>query len=261
MKLCDYLNECDTYTKKAVFVFGKTNGGIGDLTKFFTYLLQECMTHKIRLYYLLTGDPIDKYLKIDERFYMEKLEHEFYLQSINHITTIIDNVLYVVSPQTMYAVDDLFDKLVLPIDEIFYFTKEVLDRAAPYMGEYESIHLRLGDKHLETDKHFVLCYNDERSYNEDRIFECIQQREKVFFFCDNNSYKLKIKHKFSHVQITDFEIGHSSLINTTDSQLIDGLAEFYLLSKSTHIYKGSYSGYSIMASKMYRCPISDICVC
>jgi len=256
MKVDDYLNECDSYSKKAVFVFGKTNGGIGDLTKFFTYLLQMCITHKIRLYYLLTGDPIDKYLKLDDRFYTNKYENELYLQSITHLPFMIDHVMYVVSPQTMYAVDDIFNCITIPLSELFHFSDEVLNRAAPYLGHYESVHLRLGDKFLETDRHYVLVHDDERRYDEAKLFAFIQERN-VFFFCDNKSYKQSLKDRFN-IQITDFDIAHSSFINTTDAQLIDGLAEFYLLSKSTHIYKASYSGYSIMASKFYNCPISDL---
>ena len=253
----DYLKECDTYSKKVVFVFGKTNGGIGDLTKFFTYLLQLCIQHKIRLYYLLTGDPIDNYIKLDSKFYITKVEHELYLQSIYHLSDILNNVLYVVRPQLMYNVDNLYNKITIPLHELFHFTNEVTERAAPYMGEYISVHLRLGDKYLETDKQYVMVPTDERAYNETKLFEFLSSRN-VFFFCDNKSYKKRVKRMFDHIQITDFDIGHSSFVNTTNSQLIDGLAEFYLLSKSKHIYKSSYSGFSIMASKMYNSPISDL---
>jgi hypothetical protein len=247
MKVSDYLIECNSYTKKVVFVYGKTNGGIGDLIKYFTYLLQVCIKHKIRLY--LRGSRIDRYLKIDNRFYISTIEHQLYLDSINHITSILDSVLYVVYPQTMYAVNNLFDSLTIPLCDIFDFSNEVLERAAPYVGVYESLHLRLGDTFLEDT--CALVINDERKYDEAKMFAFMQERN-IFFFCDNKSYKQKIKNKFN-VQMTDFDIGH-----TTDAQILDCLAEFYLLSKSTHIYKASYSGYSIMASKMYNCPISDI---
>jgi hypothetical protein len=253
----DYLDVCDSYSKKVVFVFGKTNGGIGDLTKFFTYLLQLCIQHRIRLYYLLTGDPIDNYIKLDSKFYISKLEHELYLQSIHQLPDILDNVMYVVRPQLMYNVDNLYDKLTLHLHDIFSFTQEVIERAAPYMGDYVSVHLRLGDKFLETDKRYVMVPTDERTFDESNLFRFLASRN-VFFFCDNKSYKQRVKRMFDHTQITDFDIGHSSFINTTHSQLIDGLAEFYLISKSKHIYKASYSGFSIMASKMYQCPISDL---
>jgi len=257
MNVTEYLNVCDSYSKKVVFVFGKTNGGIGDLTKFFTYLLQECIQHKVRLYYVLTGDPIDKYLKIDERFYISRFKHELILQSVHHLHAILDNVLYIVQPQLMYVIDDIYSKLTIQLHEIFHFTDEVLKRAEPYKGEYISVHLRMGDKFLETDPRFVMVHNDTRTYDEGKLFSFLEKRN-VLFFCDNKSYKQRVKRMFDHIQITDFDIAHTSFLNTTDSQLIDGLAEFYLLSKSKHIYKASYSGFSIMASKMYNCPISDL---
>ena len=257
MNVADYLNECDSYSKKVVFVFGKTNGGIGDLTKFFTYLLQECIQHKVRLYYLLTGDPIDKYLKIDERFYISRIQHVLMLHSVQHLSTILENVFYIVQPQIMYVVDDIYSKLTIPLHKIFYFTDEVLNRAQPYTGHYISVHLRMGDKFLETDPRFVMVHNDTRTYDETKLFSFLE-KQNVLFFCDNKSYKQRVKRMFDHTRITDFDIGHTSFLNTTDSQLIDGLAEFYLLSKSKHIYKASYSGFSIMASKMYGCTISDL---
>jgi len=258
MNVLDYLNVCDSYSKQVVIVFGKPlGGGIGDLTKFFTYLLQLCIVHKVRLYYLLTGHPIDKYIKLDARFYISEIKHSLSLYSINELPDIIDNVLYVVHPSLMYNVENLYDKLVLPLHEIFSFSHEVLKRAEPYLNDYISVHLRLGDKHLETDKQYVMVQNDERVYNELKLFSFLE-KQNVFFFCDNKSYKQRVKRMFDHTKITDFDIGHSSFLNTTDSQIIDGLAEFYLLSKSKHIYKASYSGFSIMASKMYDCTISDL---
>ena len=256
MNVDDYLNECDSYSKKVVFVFGKTNGGIGDLTKFFTYLLEQCIKNKIRLYYLLTGDPIDKYIKLDSRFYITRLEHQLYLQSIHLLPEILDNVLYVVTPQLMYIID-IYDNISIPLHYIFHFSDDVIQRAEPYIKDYISVHLRLGDKFLETDKHFVMVPYDVRAFHEQTLFAFLE-KQNVFFFCDNKGYKQRVKQMFPHIQITDFDIGHTSFLNTTDQQMIDGLAEFYLLSKSKHIYKASYSGFSIMASKMYHCPITDL---
>ena len=253
----DYLNQCDSYSKKVVIIFGKRYGGIGDIIKFFTYLLQLCIEHKIRLYYLLTGDPIDKYLKIDQRFYIHSFQPNYYLQSINYLPNIIDNLFYVIRPHIMYEVEHLYDKLYLPMYEIFSFSDEVLSRAEPYLSDYVSVHLRLGDKYLEIEDKYKITPIDTREYNETKLFSLLE-KQNVFFFCDNKSYKQRVKRMFDHTKITDFEIAHSSCENTTDSQLIDGLAEFYLLSKSKHIYKASYSGFSIIASKMYGCSISDL---
>lgn len=219
--------------------------------------MQLCIEHKIRLYYLLTGDPIDKYIKLDPRFYISDIKHEHTIHFIHELPNLINNVLYIIHPPLLYNVENIYDKIVLPLDEIFSFSNEVLSRAEPYLNEYISVHLRLGDKHLETDKHYVFVKNDERKYDERKLFSFLE-KQNVFFFCDNKSYKQRVKRMFDYTKITDFDIAHSSFINTTDSQLIDGLAEFYLLSKSKHIHKASYSGFSIMASKMYGCPISNL---
>jgi len=253
----DYFNHCDSYSKKVVIVFGKRCGGIGDIIKFFTYLLQLCIEHKIRLYYLLTGDPIDKYLKIDQRFYIRSFQPNYYLQSIHDLPNIIDHLFYIIRPHIMYDVEHLYDKLLIPLHEIFSFSPEVLARAEPYLSDYVSVHLRLGDKHLEIEDKYKITPVDTREFNESNLFSFLKTNN-VFFFCDNKSYKQRVKQMFNHIQITDFDIAHTSCENTTESQLIDSLAEFYLLSKSKHIYKASYSGFSIIASKMYGCIIHDL---
>lgn len=76
---------------------------------------------------------------------------------------------------------------------------------------------------------------------------------KIFFFCcDNNNYKLKLKEKYSNIIITNCDIGHTSLTNTTAKQILDGITEFYILTNSKIIFAASYSGFSIMASKFNK---------
>ena len=58
----------------------------------------------------------------------------------------------------------------------------------------------------------------------------------ILFFCDNNNYKLKIKKKYKNIIITDAQIGHTSLSNTTNKQILDAVTEFYLLTNSQLIY-------------------------
>jgi hypothetical protein len=96
----NYLNQCITYNKKVVFVCDCTN--VEDFNKYFYYLLHLCIKHKVRLYYL-TGTPFD--LLVDDKFHISVLEHEMYLYSINHLSSMLDNVLYVVKPQLMYNLD------------------------------------------------------------------------------------------------------------------------------------------------------------
>ena len=58
-----------------------------------------------------------------------------------------------------------------------------------------------------------------------------------------------IKKKYKKVIITGAEIGHTSLSNTTNKQVLDAVTEFYILSNSILIYAASYSGFSNMSSK------------
>ena len=261
----NYLKNYDSLTKKIVFKFGIGNGGIGDLTKFFTYLLQLCITHKIKLHYLLMNNPVDKFLKLNfEKMYItnENIINPVNINDINEITNIQPDVFYTISPCTFYNVINIYEEINIPLQKIFYFTDEIILSANNFINttNYISIHLRLGDKYLETDKQYVLCILDTRDYNEENLFKFIEQNstKNILFFCDNNKYKLKIKDKYNFVNITNYDIGHTSLSNTTDLQFFNTVQEFYLLSNSEHIYKASYSGFSIMASKFKNIPILDI---
>jgi hypothetical protein len=171
-----------------------------------------------------------------------------------------DKNIYKICPFVLYDVQkEVYDNAInSKLDDIFYFTDEI---TANFLNDkYISIHLRLGDKYLETDKNFVLCKNDTREYNENKIFNFIEENNKknIYFFCDNKAYKNKIKAKYSFINITDYDIGHTSLSNTTDLQILNSIIEFYLIIHSDHIYMGSKSGFSMIASKFFNVPIEYI---
>ena len=109
----------------------------------------------------------------------------------------------------------------------------------------------MGDKFLETDKKNIKCKGDNRKYSEEKIYKFIEDNKNmnIIFFCDNNNYKLKIKKKYKNIIITDAQIGHTSLSNTTNKQILDAVTEFYLLTNSQLIYAASKSGFSNIASK------------
>jgi hypothetical protein len=182
------------------------------------------------------------------------------INNINDIYNIRENVYYYVEPYIFYG-DFLYKKLTLPLQDVFYFSEEVKTNCLQFLQDnekYISIHLRLGDKYLEIDKQYVHVKNDVRYYNESKIFELIEKMydKKIVFFCDNHGYKVKIKNKYDKIVLTGYNIGHTSLSNTTDSQILDAVSEFFLLSNSEYIYACSYSGFSIMASKFKNTPIS-----
>jgi hypothetical protein len=266
----EYYKNFDTFDKKAVFIFDIEMGGIGDFLKFFSYALLYCMNNKIKMYYLLNNNPLIKYIKLKfNKFYItqNKIVNRKNIHSLNDLDNIskhdiTNNIFYIIRPNNMYNNFDIYEKINF-VNEIFDFTDEIKKtqmKLTENLKNYISIHLRLGDKFLETDKSFMLCPNDIREYNESNIFTFIEQnRDKnIIFFCDNKSYKNKIKEKYNFINITDLEVGHTSFRNTRDSQIFGSVTEFYILTKSTEIYVASNSGFSMVASKFNNVPLYNI---
>jgi hypothetical protein len=263
----DYLNKYDHLNKIIVYNFGLGSGGIGDRVKYFVYLLNLCMKYDIRLCYLVYNIPIEKYLKLkQDKMYITKEKvnaHNIsYISHVNDIPYINENIYYIVNPDLFYDCFS-YNEINIPLQEIFYFSEEIVVNSNNFLNNekpYISIHLRLGDKYLETDKSFVLCKEDTRSYNEEKIFDFIEKNNDkiILFFCDNHSYKLKIKEKYDHILITDYEIGHTGLSNTSPSQTLNSVTDFYLLTNSQEIFIASQSGFSIMAAKFKNINLREI---
>lgn len=141
------------------------------------------------------------------------------------------------------------------LDQVFYFDESVMLNVNSILSSppcsYISVHLRLGDKFLETDKNCVLVQDDTRTFSEEKMNAFIKQKkdEHILFFCDNETYKQQMKTKHANLIITTSEIGHTSLSNTTSRQILDAVTELYVLSNSQLIYAASESGFSKIASK------------
>ena len=72
----------------------------------------------------------------------------------------------------------LYDSITQKVSDYFYFTDEIKTNAL-YQNlseNYISIHVRLGDKFLETDKANVLVKNDVRHFHEDILFDFIEKK-------------------------------------------------------------------------------------
>ena len=105
---------------------------------------------------------------------------------------------------------------------------------------------------------FIVCKNDTRSYDENKLFNYIENNihnKKILFFCDNDKYKRKIKDKYDNIIIINSNIGHTSLINTTDEQVLDTVTEFYIISNSKEIVQASNSGFSKLAAIYKNTPL------
>jgi hypothetical protein len=264
-----YLSQYDTFNKIIVFSFSRGQGGIGDLLKFFMYTLIVCIKNKFKFYFLIEPPeiyPIHKYITLKDKYkhmILLKLSESAITNSKNidifdeysiNFKDFQEGIFYKISPDSMYHVSDLFDKITIKASELFEFSQDIKLNSQIYNKlDYISIHLRLGDKYLETNPRFVMIKDDTRIYNEENLYKFISEANKksknIIFFCDNKSYKLKLKEKYNFIIVTDYEIGHTGLSNTTEKQILDSVTEFYILSNSTKIYKASHSGFSIMASK------------
>jgi hypothetical protein len=266
-----YIENFDKYDKTLVYDFKIGTGGIGDCIKFFMYLLQICIENKIRLYYLLNNIPIEKYLKLKHaKMYIEKekIENTVFVNNENDLLNLMPNVFNIILPYALYNVfpynNFTVDNINMSCREVFYFSEEVVTNSFFLLpeqpAEYISIHLRLGDKFLETERHYIEAYFDIRNYNAHAIYETIEQNRdnSILFFCDNKSEKIKIKNKYNNIIITSAEVGHTSLLNTTDKQVLDAVTEFYLLTNSKKIIMASLSGFSMLASKFKNVPIEKI---
>jgi hypothetical protein len=257
----EYINNYDTYNKKVIYNFQAGEGGIGDCIKFFMVTLNYCINYKYKIYYLKNNIPIEKYLKLKySKMYINRNEAKN-INSISneHSIKIIQNTDYNILLPCIFYNSFNYNSINIKIEDVFEFSNEVIINSQKLLfnPSYISIHLRLGDKYLETDKSFIIVKNDQRRYNEEKIYEFIEKNynKNIFFFCDNKSYKNKIKNKYDKIIITDWDIGHTGLLNTNDIQTLNTITEFYLMTNSEQIYSASPSGFSVMAAKFKNIPI------
>ena len=89
------------------------------------------------------------------------------------------------------------------------------------------------------------------------MFNFIEENrnKNIIFFCDNKNCKLMLKEKYNNIIILNSNIGHTSLTNTTDTQILDAITELYIMTNSHEIYAASNSGFSIIASKFKNIPL------
>jgi hypothetical protein len=254
----NYMKNYKIFTKEAVYVFKTADGGIGDNIKFFLYALDLCMKHNVRLCYLRSDILIESYLKlVNNSMYISNIEtsYTFVQTSIQDLKS---NQYTIISPYMFYSTFN-YDTVSIPYDNVFTFSNRVIEHSKTFLlpTKYDSIHLRLGDKFLETDMSYVICKDDVRDFNQNALFEYIESNSTspIIFFCDNNAYKTFLKLKYPFLHVLPSSIGHTGLQNTTEAQILDTVTEFYILTQSSKIIVASKSGFSIVASKFKQIPI------
>lgn len=237
----NYINNYNNYDKSFVYDFKLGDGGIGDYIKFFMIILTYCIDNNIKIYHKINNIEIEKYIKF---------KYDFFNITQDEISKL--NNVSIKEPYEYYN-NDIYNGNIY-LNEVFYFDNSIklnVTNIAPSLPtNYISIHLRLGDKFLETDINFIHCKNDTRHFSKENIYKFIEDNsdKNIIFFCDNNNEKINIKNKYKNIIILNSQIGHTSLPNTTNKQILDTITEFYLLSNSQLIYAASYSGFSKMAS-------------
>ena len=262
----EYMEKYEKYEKKIVYDFNIGDGGIGDCIKFFICALNLCIKNNYKLYYKINNITLEKYIKLKyTKMYIKKEDmlNSRIINNVNDIENISNNNYNIVIPQLFYKTFN-FDNCITNIQDIFYFTDDVKINSnnlmLPSITDYISLHLRLGDKYLETDQIFINCKNDTRFFSEEKLFNFIEKNynRNILFLCDNKNYKEKIKNKYNNIIITNCDIGHTSLLNTTNKQILDAVTEFYLITQSEKICAVSCSGFSIIASKFKNVPLINL---
>jgi hypothetical protein len=265
----EYLKKYDAMDRSVIFCFKVGNGGIGDLIKFFMGILYYCIKYDIKMYFANESN-VGKYIKIRHPkmcIEMKDVLNPVPVEHVDHLVNLTPGISYTVEAGLFYGVFPFYQipefpyDIGIPMNTIFEFTDDVKQNQSiiltTQVEHYTSIHLRLGDKFLETDQNFVHCYEDERYYDPYKLHEnVLNANGPVLFFCDNEHFKQQLKQQYDKVVVTTGAIGHTSLTNTTDKQTLDAVTEFYILTKSTHIVICSYSGFSIMASKFNNIPVT-----
>lgn len=251
----EYIAKFDSFNKVIIYDFSIGDGGIGDCIKFFMFILNLCIKSDTRLYYKRNNVPIEKYIKLCyDCMFIDA-------DAIKHIDC---KDIKIVSPYMYYSLYNLDTNI--PIQNVFMFSKEVyvnLKRFLPdYIKNYSCIHIRLGDKFLETDKQYIQCISDDRKISNREIYKCIEDNSdnNIYVCSDNNAYKCHLKNKYDNIIIANCSIGHTSLSNTTEIQTLDSVTEFYILAHSDIIYASSVSGFSIIASKYNNIPYKLISI-
>ena len=239
----NYIKHLHEYTSYYIYDFKNNgSGGIGDFFKFFMKLLKLAIEREKRIYILKNDTYLETYIKLKYNWYISKQD----------IENLQEYEIY--KPQELYSIRTPKTNAEIKLSDIFYFTEIVKynsQKISPFnITNYISIHARLGDHFLETDREFVPCTWDKRNLNEFKLYKFLKTNKdkNILFFCDNQNYKNKIKRSFPFINITNANIGHTSLKNTNEKQTLDAISEFYLLVKSNKIYDASYSGFSKMAA-------------
>jgi hypothetical protein len=258
-----YMKDYSTYTVHLVYRFPLGAGGIGDYIKFAMFLLEYCIAHSYAFHMLREGTYLENYIQLlYPTLYCtnESLQNPVQLRSLDMFHSLDAHTDYVIDPQSIYRIFD-YSFLTIPFREVFSFSDKVIENRKRLLPSsfthYVSLHLRLGDAFLETDPSYVLCKTDTREFSKEALRRWIETHtsKPVLFFCDSHTYKQQLVERYPNIHILNTNIGHTSLVNTSEEQVLDTVTEFYILTQSEEIVAASKSGFSTVASLCHHTPI------
>ena len=256
--------------KKLLFRFPLTNGGIGDMIKFFICALDIAIKYDLRICFLKSDNPITKYL-------LPKCEHIYVseedlqgcsilpISNYNQIEEMIKNsdntTVLMAAPVIFYDIPfyDIVDKY--NISEIFKFSDDIYEMKKDHniSEEYVSVHIRRGDKHIEASSSVKQVPHDSRPFDQTNFDNVVNKlfdnSKNVMLFSDSMVFKKMMSKKFNKIQCLDLKIGHTTWTNTSDEQIKNTVFEFYILCNSIKIVANCVSGFSKMASMFNKIDI------
>lgn len=304
-KSYNLFNNNDKDQQTVLYYVDYRSGGLCDILKFLNLVIYLCEKHKLNLKILITT-YLRHFLKIDKSLLFDlndknKINNiltkktnwlKYYSQKHTTFRDFVNNYknkYLIIDPVDLFRLRNIDYELPIDINykdgfdqsNIFYnildfinFNDEVYNRYNDTIQKYNvtesfyCIHLRCGDKYLESKPiNTYYCGNDKR-YNDInniilRVKDAINSiddgntnKNSIILFCDNSCVKKIIRSKFKNIIIIDSNIIHVGYdYSKTDIEhdkikngFIDTLVDFIYLINSKETHAITYSGFSLYSA-------------
>lgn len=197
---------------------------------------------------------------LSENIYNDYLEYLSSLPVINN-SLYSYNILFPIDEITSNQINIMKD-LLEPTNEMTTYVHQTLNYLNFINNRYIVVQIRSGDKYLNDENNNVFLTEYLK-----RIYDLINtfnsNNNSILLIADNNKIKHFIHKKFPQIKILFNNITHiGECDDSHEENLKNTLLDFYLMSKSCHIFSiTSYlhgSGFSYWCSKIYSIPYNCI---
>lgn len=242
MRSDEYCALAPTLDTAVVCEFGLMQGGIGDFFKIFAFSLELAVASRARILVRNTS-PLAAFLHPKHAWMTDA-------RGMRVVTTVNNAYWYNhASTETTHGLCSA----ALVLSDWFEMDASIVAEArrlAPPTS-YVALHIRRGDKHLETNLTNVVCKHDERPFDASAV-DAVCAREPVLLVVGDHAGTLRdLKARYPHVALTGLEIGHTSLHGTPASAVRAALVEFMILGNARSIVASSTSGFPHLASRWH----------